>query len=87
MYKPPIEIESYDNFIEETSKEFANQIEKETFNVIQRFGIVVDREELIKALRYDRDSYTKGYNDALKHVSKRVSELIEECMIKTEEGE
>ena len=83
MYKSPIEL----NFTEDVVRELNNQIEKDTFEIIQKFGIVVDREELIKALRYDRDSYTKGYNDALKHVSKRVSELIEECMLKTEGSE
>lgn len=44
-----------------------NQIESawmdETFRVIQKVGINVDRNELIKALQYDRKQYEKGYED------------------------
>ena len=29
----------------------------------QHFGIFVDKEELIKALQYDRNQYVKGYSD------------------------
>ena len=32
---------------------------------ICEYGIEVDKEELIKALNYDRNQYEKGYNDAL----------------------
>ena len=31
------------------------------YKVIQEQGIAVDKDELIKALRYDRDQYDKGY--------------------------
>lgn len=44
-----------------------NQMESawmdETFRVIQKVGIDVDRNELIKALQYDRNQYEKGYED------------------------
>lgn len=85
MYEPPIKIVSYENLIKDVSAEIENQFEKEISEVFQRYGIVVDREELIKALRYDRNQYVKGYNDALKHVSKSVSELVEGFMFKIEE--
>lgn len=46
-----------------------NQIESawmdETFRVIQKVGINVDRNELIKALQYDRNQYEKGYEDGI----------------------
>ena len=29
----------------------------------------IDKEELIKALKYDRQQYEKGYQDGLKHLS------------------
>lgn len=29
-------------------------------------GIKVDKEELLKALKYDRDQYNKGYEDGYK---------------------
>lgn len=34
-------------------------------SVNQSVGYRVDKDELIKALQYDRDQYRKGYNDAL----------------------
>ena len=49
-----------------------NQIESawmdETFRVIQKVGINVDRNELIKALQYDRNQYEKGYVDGMNDV-------------------
>jgi hypothetical protein len=43
--------------------ELQTQIEGEIFKAIQNVGIVVDKEELIKAMQYDRDQYDKGYKD------------------------
>ena len=37
-----------------------------TFAIEQAIGYKVDKEELIKALRYDREQYNKGYNDGVK---------------------
>ena len=40
-------------------------IEDEIVTVVQRVNINVDKEELIKALEYDRGQYEKGYADAM----------------------
>lgn len=53
-YKSPVEL-----FIEETRIERENEI----YKAIQRVGVNVDKDELIKALAYDRDQYYKGYLD------------------------
>lgn len=34
----------------------------------QAIGYKVDKEELIKALQYDRNQYDKGYNDGVKEI-------------------
>lgn len=34
-------------------------------NAVVGCGIKVDKDELIKALNYDRDSYTRGYTDGI----------------------
>ena len=39
------------------------KIDEEILQYIQEMGINVDREELIKALAYDRGQYDKGYKD------------------------
>lgn len=54
-YKSPIEIIYGD---------IQTQIENDIYNVVQSYGINVSKEELIRALKYDRDQYEKGYADA-----------------------
>ncbi len=56
MYQSPIEI---------ITKQMRTQFEDNVFKAIQDYGIVVDKEELLKALQYDRGQYEKGYSDGL----------------------
>lgn len=42
------------------SNEMQTQLEGEVFKAVQRVGIDVDKDELIKALNYDRKQYEKG---------------------------
>lgn len=39
-------------------------IEDEIVKAVQKVGIKVDKDELFKALEYDREQYNKGYHDA-----------------------
>lgn len=39
------------------------QHEGEIFRAVQNIGVNVDKYELLKALRYDREQYDKGYKD------------------------
>lgn len=55
-YVSPIDV-----YLTEMLTQYDNAIMKAVCNV----GINVDKEELIKALKYDRDQYKKGYQDAL----------------------
>lgn len=55
-YKSPIDI-----LMKEAQLNYENGI----YNAIQEYEIKVDKEELIKALNYDREMYIKGYNDAV----------------------
>ena len=57
MYESPI------NMI--ISKLYTN-IESECMKAVQRCGFDVDKEELAKALKYDREQYEKGYMDGYK---------------------
>lgn len=38
-------------------------IEDEIVKAVQKVGIKVDKDELFKALEYDREQYSKGYHD------------------------
>ena len=39
-------------------------IQGEILKAVHRVGVTVDRDELIRALRYDREQYQKGFDDA-----------------------
>ena len=41
------------------------QQEEQTLQAIQKVGIKVDKDELVKALAYDRRQYEKGYADGV----------------------
>lgn len=56
MYRSPIEI---------IYGQMETQIEGDILRAVQKYGINVDKEELIRALKYDRDQYEKGYDDAM----------------------
>lgn len=63
MYKPPIEL-----VMEEVFQKMNEDFENSIFKAIQKVGINVDKEELLKALIYDRGQYDKGYEDAMNEV-------------------
>ena len=57
-YESPLEV-----IFTEFASKVANQMDNDVWQAIQRVGIDVDKDELIRALQYDRDQYQKGYND------------------------
>lgn len=56
MYKSPIEI---------IAEQIKTNYEDAIYSAVQNVVINVDREELLKALEYDRGQYEKGYNEAI----------------------
>jgi hypothetical protein len=57
------DMSSYESPIRMIVGEMETKMEADTMSVIQRYGIDVDKDELIKALNYDRGQYEKGYAD------------------------
>lgn len=55
----------YESPINQILGELQMHLEGETLKAVQNVGIDVDKEELIKALQYDRNQYSKGYADAI----------------------
>ena len=55
-YKSPIEI---------ICENIRSQMENDVYSIVQSYGVNVDKEELIKALEYDREQYQKGYEDGI----------------------
>ena len=54
MYKSPVEI---------VCSQMQQKMADDILLVVHKCGIDVDKEELLKALAYDRDQYDRGYND------------------------
>ena len=54
MYESPIAI---------ITTEYQSSIDDEVLRVTRKIGINVDKDELLKALKYDRGQYEKGYAD------------------------
>ena len=55
MYESPLKV---------IQGELETQLEGEILKAVHRVGVTVDRDELIRALRYDREQYQKGFDDA-----------------------
>ena len=56
MYKSPIDI---------IYGQMEMQMEGTIMRAVQKVDVNVDKEELIRALQYDRGQYYKGYQDAM----------------------
>ena len=61
MYESPIQ-EVFSGIHIDTLKDAADAY---IVRAVQKMDIEVDRDELIRALQYDRDQYLKGYTDGL----------------------
>ena len=76
---------SWDSPIEIIVNQIESAWKEETFRVIQKVcvSINVDRDELIKALQYDRNQYEKGYEDGKKDAAQRWIPVTERLPEKT----
>lgn len=54
---------SYQSPIDLIVSQMNMRIEGEIYKAVQNIGIDVDKDELIRALQYDREQYQKGYAD------------------------
>lgn len=57
-YESPIEV-IYQDIYHRINVDFANNI----YNAVINCGIQVDKEELVRALKYDREQYNKGHRN------------------------
>lgn len=56
----------YDSPIRLAVSKMASQFNDDIYNAVVKTGIDVDKDELVRALNYDRNQYEKGYRDGLK---------------------
>ena len=64
MYKSPIEI---------VYGGLQTQLEGEILRAVQKVDVVVDKNDLIRALAYDRGQYEKGFQDGVESVQRWIS--------------
>ena len=87
MYESPIDI-IYNDIQYKVVEEF----DKNVVSAVQSYGIDVNKEELLKALRYDRQQYEKGYADAKAELrwipcSERLPEKFRRVLCTIQDGE
>ena len=84
MYNSPINI---------IYGQMQKQMEGDVLRAVQQYDINVDKDELIRALAYDRGQYEKGFRDGVESVQKwiPISERLPEagetvlCLISSKE--
>ena len=72
MYESPINIISQD-----IGMQIVKQLEHTVVEAIRKCDVVVDKDELIKALNYDRNQYSKGYKDGANDVLDKIKDEID----------
>jgi hypothetical protein len=73
MYKSPIEI------VKTVSQQMIKREEEMILKAIVNCGVQVDKEELIKALEYDRRQYDKGFRDGAIEFAERLKNKLTSC--------
>ena len=74
MYDPIVKIY-------EANSLFNEHIENEVFSIIKRYNIDVDKDELIRALNYDRNQYDKGYADGVRDFYRKLIDKVSSAEI------
>lgn len=67
MYESPINV---------ICDEIQMRLEDEILEAVKNIGFYVDKDELVKALSYDRNQYSKGYNDAVEEFREYLKTVI-----------
>ena len=67
----------YENIIEKICSDIRIEEENNLVKIVQGYGFNVNKEELEKALLYDRNQYQKGFSDGREDTLNKVIEKIE----------
>lgn len=66
-YVSPITVE-----LRQIQRNFNRKIDTLILNEIRKYDVKVDKDELVKALKYDRNQYEKGYADGKKEAAREI---------------
>lgn len=89
------DIEGYQSPIQQFVDDMRLKMENDVCTAVQNVGIYVDKEELIKALSYDRGQweegyihgYSKGYEQGRKEVLESIKEYVNKELFGGDENE
>lgn len=56
------------------------KMEDDIMTAVYSYGVEVDKDELLKALAYDRDQYVTGYADGVRAASPKKGEWVDESI-------
>ena len=78
--------DGYNSPIELIAGNLQTRIENDAVKVVQSYGFNVDKAELEKALKYDRDQYDKGYAAGRNEhrwilISERLPDYMEDTLV------
>ena len=71
---------NYQSPIEMIATEMRTKYENDCVSICQNYGFNVDKDELAKALAYDRNQYDKGFKDGYNQALKEQQELRKAIM-------
>lgn len=74
-YKSPVEI-----YVSQLRIEQERNLENEVTKAVRDLDIYVAKDELIRALRYDRHQYEKGYKDGYEDGVRKMMERLHSTM-------
>ena len=64
----------YESSIDIIYSEMQMKFEGDICKAVQKVGIEVNKEELIQALKYDREQYSKGFKDGYDEAKREVAD-------------
>lgn len=73
MYESPINL-----VVQDIETQMVQKEEQTILEAIKKYDVVVDKDELIKAINYDRNQYSKGYKDGVNNILDKIRAEIEE---------
>lgn len=73
MYESPINL-----VFQNIETQMVQEEEQMILEAIRKYDVIVDKEELIKAIKYDRNQYSKGYKDGVNDVLDKIRAEIKE---------
>ena len=83
MYESPIELITAD-----IQSSISKRLDNDIYQAVVATGVNVDKDELIRALKYDREQYEQGYKDGyaegMNAMKNKIKEILEEVLFGTE---